>query len=165
MWFSLTLFDVRNMFQAGHNNTTSPRLLFVKSNQTKTTLIPALPDQRWGKGGQCWAKLVSFSLAQLVYTKESTCIKITTFEPSVATTSRKRPPIQNTEIFPLNSLKLEPLARKRPFLVSDFEFSISSFASCKRPLKAWFDQSVFGDSTNQYGDKYANALLTTHILT
>ena len=37
-----------------------------------------------------------------------------TVEPPYATTSRKRPPIQNTKMFPIKALQLEPLVDDKP---------------------------------------------------
>ena len=43
---------------------------------------------------------------KVIYDYDVTSAKI---EPLCATTSRKRPPIQNTKIFPAKALQLEPL--------------------------------------------------------
>ena len=40
---------------------------------------------------------------------ELTETEVNTVEPSCATTSHKRPPIQNTKTFPVKALQLEPL--------------------------------------------------------
>ena len=47
-----------------------------------------------------------------------------TVEPPCATTSHKRPPIQNTKLFPVKALQLEPLVNDHP-PVSDRDHFLS----------------------------------------
>ena len=51
-----------------------------------------------------------------------------TVEPPCATTSHKRPPIQNTKVFPVKALQLEPLVNAPP--VSDL--------ACVARVSVWF---------------------------
>ena len=54
-----------------------------------------------------------------------------TVEPPCATTSHKRPPIQNTKVFPVKALQLEPL-------VNDHLLSPVSDLACVASISVWF---------------------------
>ena len=70
--------------------------------------------------------------------------RLNTVEPLCATAAHKQPPIQNTKIFSVKALQLEPLANNHLLYVTATTFWVSRSIIChKRPVDA-FSALYFG---------------------
>ena len=70
--------------------------------------------------------------------------RLNTVEPLCATAAHKQPPIQNTKIFPVKALQLEPLANDHLLYLTATTFWVSrSIIFHKRPIDA-FSALYFG---------------------